>query len=381
MSWESKTVEEIREEFVMLAKGTENFSALCREFGITRKIGYKWVNRYNQGYGLSDQSRKPLSVPNKTPADIENLIVSVRTANPGWGSKKIRIFLENQGIDNLPCPKTINNILNRYGCISKEESLKHKPYKRFEMQHCNDMWQTDFKGEFKTLDGLYCYPLTILDDCARFSIKIATGISTKNVVISSFKEAFQEFGMPKSVLSDNGAQFAGFKHGYTQFEKFLMNNDILPIHCRVRHPQTQGKIERFHGTMKRELLNHNQFSDLADADKNLQEWRMKYNCTRPHEALNNKCPADVYTHSERIFVDRVKEYEYDGSHSVIKVNSWGYLRFDKFQLYLSETMIDEYVEFRPNPKNDSFFICYRNFIIAEYSAIDGTRINRHIARL
>jgi transposase-like protein len=381
MPWECKTVEEVREEFVLQALQTNNFSKLCREFNITRKTGYKWLDRYNQGCGLSNQSRKPRCVPNKTPDEIEKLILSIRADNPGWGSKKIRIFLENQGVENLPCAKTINNILNRFGCISQEESLKHQPFKSFERQHCNDMWQTDFKGEFLTNDGLYCYPLTIVDDHSRFSIKIACHTNTKNVVIPSFKAAFQEFGMPNSVLSDNGAQFAGFKHGYTRFEKFLMDNDILPIHCRIKHPQTQGKIERFHGSMKRELLNHRKFNNVDEADKGLQEWRTKYNCSRPHEALNNKCPADIYIPSERIYDDKVKNFEYDGSYHVIKVNSWGYIRFDKFQVYLSETMIGEYVEFRPSPNNNSFFICYRNFIIAEYSVIDGTRINRHICRL
>ncbi len=158
------------------------------------------------------------------------------------------------------------------------------------------MWQTDFKGEFLTADNRYCYPLTILDDSSRYSIKIACFPNTKNVVINAFKQAFYEFGMPSSVLSDNGSQFAGFKHGFTMFEKFLMNNDILPIHCRIKHPQTQGKIERFHGSMKRELLNHNLFKNLDYADKALQEWRTKYNCLRPHEHLEtNVLPMLILT--------------------------------------------------------------------------------------
>lgn len=160
-----------------------------------------------------------------------------------------------------------------------------------------------------------------------------------------------------------------------------MNNDILPIHCRIKHPQTQGKIERFHGSMKRELLNHNLFKNLDYADKALQEWRTKYNCLRPHEALGNKCPADVYTHSERIFADKVEPFEYEPGFKVIKVNSWGYVRFQNFQLYLSETFINDYVQFRPNPNNDSFLVCYRNFVIAEYDPSSGKRIHRKISRL
>lgn len=381
MPWECKTVEKQRLEFVTKALETNNFSALCREYEITRTTGRKWVERFKQGKSLTDMSRKPLSSPNKTPDDVENLIISVRRDNPGWGSKKIRLFLENQGFENLPCPKTVNNILNRNNLISEEESLKRKPFQRFQKEHCNDMWQTDFKGEFLTADNKYCYPLTILDDSSRFSIKIACFPNTRNVVINSFKQAFYEFGMPLSVLSDNGPQFSGLRKGFTMFEKFLMDNDVLPIHGRIKHPQTQGKIERFHGTMKRELLKHNTFDNLEDADKALQEWRIKYNCSRPHEALGNKCPADIYTCSERIFADKVSKFEYDAGFHVIKVNSWGYVRYQNFQLYLSDTFINDYVQFRPNPNNDSFFVCYRNFIIAEYDASSGKRIHRKISRI
>lgn len=381
MSWESKTVDKLREEFVLAAQSTKNFSALCREFGISRQTGYKWFDRYNHGLPLSDMSRQPKSIANKTPEDIERLILDVRNDNPGWGARTIKKVLENSGHLNIPCEKTVNNILNRYNCISKEESLKRVPFKRFEKANCNAMWQTDFKGEFLTKDNKYCYPLTILDDCSRFSIKIAPYLSTKNVVISSFKAAFEEFGMPQSVLSDNGSQFAGFKKGYTQFEKWLMNYDILPIHGRIKHPQTQGKIERFHGTMKRELLNHNTFEDINDADRILQQWRYKYNNIRPHEALGMKCPSEVYHPSSRRYYDVVKPFEYGGQYHVIKVNSWGYVRFDKWQVYLSETMIGEYIEFRPNPLGDSFIACYRNFKIAEFNTDDGSLINRSISRL
>ena len=152
--------------------------------------------------------------------------------------------------------RTINNILHRNGCIDLEESAKHQAFQRFEREKCNELWQTDFKGEFKTMDGKYCYPLDIVDDCSRFCIRIQAHDSTAQVVIPVFESAFYEYGLPDAILSDSGAQFVGFRGGFTQFEKWLMNLDILPIHGRVYHPQTQGKIERFHGTMKRELLKY-----------------------------------------------------------------------------------------------------------------------------
>ena len=201
------------------------------------------------------------------------------------------------------------------------------------------------------------------------------------MVIPVFKQAFQEFGLPDSILSDNGAQFAGFRKGYTQFERWLMDLDILPIHGRIKHPQTQGKIERFHRTMKQELLNHTSIANIEDAQNKLYSWREKYNNIRPHEALGRKRPGDVYEPSQRQYKEKIEKYEYGGEHHVIKVNSWGYARFDKWQVYLSETMRNQYIEFRPTPNGETFIACYRNFKIAEFDTEDGQLIHRSIARL
>ena len=166
MPWKDKTVEELRKEFAEAAEQSENFSALCREFGITRATGYKWLNRYRDEEPMSNRSRRPNNTPNKTPETIEQKIIEMRMEHPGWGAKKIKNVLENRGTD-MPCTKTVNNILNRYNCISREESMKHKAYVRFEKEQCNEMWQTDFKGEFKMQNGKYCYPLEIFDDHSR----------------------------------------------------------------------------------------------------------------------------------------------------------------------------------------------------------------------
>ena len=380
MPWKDKTVEELRQEFAEAAQQSTNFSSVCREFGITRATGYKWLKRYENQETLSDRNRRPNITANKTPEAIELKILSMRTEHPGWGAKKIKVALENQGL-SMPCEKTVNNILNRYHCISKEESLKHKPFTRFEKEYCNEMWQTDFKGEFKMQNGIYCYPLDIFDDHSRFVIRIKPSESTSNLVLPVFREAFYEFGMPDSVLSDNGAQFAGFRQGYTQFEKWLMNHDILPIHGRMKHPQTQGKIERFHRTMNQELLNHYIPKDIADAERVFADWRNCYNNERPHEALGMKCPSEIYVPSKRIYCDQVEKFEYSGKYHVIKVNSWGYVRFDHWQIYLSETMIDEHIEFRPNPNGDTFIACYRNFAIAEFDVHTGKLLHRKIQRL
>lgn len=381
MPWEEKTVEKLREEFVVAAEKCTNFSEVCRRFGISRQTGYKWLKRARNNEPLSDKCKVPFRIANKTLPDMEQKIVNMRLENPGWGGKKIHKVLLDNGVEDLPCSKTCCNILKRNGFISEEESLRHTPYKRFEKDYANEMWQIDFKGEFKTADGKWVFPFDVLDDKTRFCIMVKPVLNTANVVIPALEEAFHKYGIPKSILSDNGGQFARPGRGYTTFEKWLMDNDISPLHGRIVHPQTQGKIERFHGTMKRELLNFKTFLDINEAEDELNKWREKYNNVRPHESLNMKCPADVYTPSERKYTGIIKNYEYSGKYHIRKVNSWGYLRYAHWQLYMSETMINQHLEIRPNPHGDSFIVCYRNFRIAEYDAITGEPLNRKICKL
>ena len=379
MPWKDKTVEELRKEFVEAAKTSKNFSSLCREFGITRATGYKWVERNKQSGSMSDRSHAPLHVPGRTPAEIEGAILRVRADNPEWGAKTILKVLENNGYTDLPCIRTANNILQRNGCISETESQKRKEFLRFQREHCNELWQIDFKGDFPLLDGTRCFPFDIIDDCSRYCLGIYPKSNTLGVM-QSMEQVFKEYGLPDAILSDNGGQFAGFKGGYTQFERWLMDLDILPIHGRPLHPQTQGKIERFHRTMKNELLKRNTFFDLADADKHFKEWRVKYNEVRPHEAIDMHCPADVYIPSKRKYSDKVVPYEYSGLHRILKVNYKGYLRFDSKVFYLSETMIGAELELRPSEGTYASLV-YRNYKIAEIDLWSEQLINRRISRL
>lgn len=375
MPWENRTVMKQREAFVEEAAQSRNFSALCRRYGISRKTGYKWVQRAQDGLCLADKSRRPRQPFGQTPAEVEEKILEVRAENPAWGGLKIKSELERRGEMGIPSARTCGSILKRNGLILPEESLKHQPYRRFERECCNSLWQTDFKGDFLLGDRSRCFPLDILDDHARFCIR-AEPKSSASGVKETFLSAFEEYGLPDSVLSDNGSQFSGFRGGYTQFERWLMDLDILPIHGRIRHPQTQGKIERFHRTMKQELL-RSVPDDLADAREKFALWRWKYNNIRPHAALGMKPPAQVYTPSSRVlFVPQ--PYEYDGC--VRKVNSWGYLRFGPIQVYLSETMADTCLEIRPG-EQDTFVVCYRNFQIAVIDAATGKLLNRTIRRL
>ena len=378
MSWETKTVMEQREQFIRAAtEGNDTISALCRYYGISRKTGYKWLSRAAEGLPLCDQSRRPHQQPSKTAEDVEALIVQTRLSHPAWGGKTIRAALEAAGVEGLPSDKTCCNIIKRNGLIDPVESAKHTPYQRFEKHHCNEMWQTDFKGDFLLGNGVRCFPLTILDDHSRYNIRIepkefATDVKT------SFIAAFREYGLPNSVLSDNGSQFAGAHKGLSTFERFLMDLDILPIHGRPIHPQTQGKIERFHRTFKQEAL-RTVPSNMTDAAAIFENWRWLYNEVRPHHALGLKTPGSIYQASTRAYYE-AKPYVYDEGAKLIKVNNWGYLRFGPNRLFLSEAMADTRVEIRFD-ENDKFKIIYRNYIIASVDAIEGKLLNRHIRRL
>lgn len=378
MPWETKTVMKQREEFVLAVElGNKTVSALCREFGISRKTGYKWINRSFLGQQLCDQSRCPHRQPSKTARETEQLILDVRTSNPTWGGKKIKAALESAGCVGVPSAKTCGNILKRNGMIDPAESQKHTAFQRFEREACNQLWQMDFKGDFGLGDGSRCYPLDILDDHSRFCIQIQPKSSATGVKESVFA-AFLEFGLPDAILTDNGAQFSGFRGGYTQLERWLMDLDVAPIHGRIMHPQTQGKIERFHRTMKTEALRTTP-ENLEQAQKLLSDWRFRYNELRPHEALGLKTPASVYVPSQRRY-EPPKEFYYPLNAKMVKTNNWGYLRFGPIQLYLSETMKDTYLEVRPG-NDDTFLVFYRNYQIAVIDAAEKKLINRHIRKV
>ncbi len=378
MPWERKTVMEQREAFVeAVLRREKSVTSLCQEFGISRKTGYKWLNRAALGQQLSDESRCPHRQPSKTAGDIEAMILTVRAAYPSWGGKSIRAALEAAGVKGLPSVKTCSNILKRNGCIDPEESKKRIPCQRFEREKCNELWQMDFKGDFLLGDGTRCYPLDILDDHSRFCL-CCEPKDTLSGVKEHFVRILQEYGMPDALLTDNGAQFAGFRGGYTELERMLMDLDIAPIHGRIMHPQTQGKIERFHRTMNAEAL-RTKPETLAQAKQRLENWRWRYNNIRPHAALDMKTPASVYCPSARPY-HTPEPYVYDEGARLVKINNWGYLRFGPIQVYLSETMRDTYLEIRPYDE-DAFAVIYRNYRIAIVDANLQKLRNRVIKRL
>jgi len=380
MPWIERQVKMLREEFIRRSmEDDRNISDLCEEFGISRKTGYKWIKRYQEDGCLEDRSKRPLRLGSKTANWVEELIIETRHERPRWGAQKIQSYLDRKGYP-MPCVRTVNNILKRNGLISQEATLARRPFKRFEREHNNELWQADFKGDFLMGNGTRCYPLTILDDHSRYALLIEPKPDQQDVQ-SSFVRIFQLFGLPEAILTDNGPTFAGPHGGYTQFERMLMDQDVLPIHGRFYHPQTQGKIERFHRSLKNEVLYLRNIQNLDEAARTFEKWQQIYNFERPHSALGNKCPADVYSTSPRQFREIVPVYDYNTEHRMYRINNWGFLRFAKYQIYISETFRDTHVQLIPLESEDIALICYRNFIIAKIDVTSGELLSRKAYRL
>lgn len=372
-----------RKDFIRAVKeGKGTVSELCRELGISRKTGYKWLRRFEDGEELGDRSRAPFHKPNKTPGETEELIVALRERYPAWGGRKIRHVLEMQGYQDLPAASTICNILKRKGLISLEESVRHRPFQQFEMQHPNELWQADFKGNFGMANRIRCHPLTVLDDCTRYSLCVdAKDNQRYHGVRESFERMFREFGLPEKLLCDNGNPWgASQSTGYTQFEVWLMELGILTIHGRPGHPQTQGKEERFHRTMEEELLKHVEIKDLADAQRQFDAFRLCYNTQRPHQALDYDTPEQHYRPSSRRMPERIIKWEYESGCVVRQVKASGYLTYHGQGYFLSESFGEKHVAVRESEENGCVDIFFRGFMIGRIDIEERAVISRKIRR-
>jgi transposase InsO family protein len=275
MPWGERSTVSLRREFVMLALGEgSNFAELCRRYGIQRRIGYKWLERYRlEGEaGLPDRSRRPTGSPHRTAAAVEAAVVELRQKHPCWGARKLARRLRDLGRENIPSVSTITAILHRHGLIDPKTSTSHQAFIRFEHDRPNKLWQMDFKGHFSTREGR-CHPLTMLDDHSRFALKIAACADEQlETVIGVVESVFQRYGLPERMLTDNGAPWgspwnSGETRSFTTFEAWLMRLGVGISHGRPRHPQTQGKDERFHRTLKAEVIGERVWRDLQECDR------------------------------------------------------------------------------------------------------------------
>lgn len=330
MPWEERNAVSLRYEFVMLTRNGEmSLSQACIRFGISRKTGYKWLRRYanNGAAGLSDRSRRPHRITLKVPAELEDQIIDWRKKHPTWGARKIRKKLQDSGYSPLPACSTITVVLHRNGLIDKAVS-SHKKWQRFEHASPNNLWQMDFKGPVSTLEGI-CHPLTILDDCSRFSLCLkALSDQTRASVEKTLSEVLLRYGLPDRILMDNGAPWRKDEtHPYSKLGTWLIRLGVRVSHSSSYHPQTLGKDERFHRTLKNDLINRQQWQNQYHLQEGFDIFRDEYNFERPHDSLLLDVPASRYQPSLRSFPSSLPAIEYDSNMMVRKVQQKGEIFF------------------------------------------------------
>jgi transposase InsO family protein len=372
MPWQEKSIMLLRREFVELAcQPDANIRALCRHFDISPKTAYKWLNRYEQlaasANALHDQSRRPHSQPTRSAPEIEAAVVGLRQAHPAWGGRKIARRLQDMGLA-VVAPSTVTTILHRHGLIQPSASEAARPWQRFEHASSNVLWQIDFKGHFPTPAGK-CHTLTLLDDHSRFNLALNACARTDAGTIQPLLEnAFRRYGLPVRINADNGAPWGSpslAERGLSRLSVWLIRQGIHVSHSAPYHPQTNGKLERFHRSLDIEVLAGRSFTNLEMAQCAFDNWRTVYNCERPHESLNMATPAQRYQLSQIPYRETLPPIEYPATDIVLTVGWNGFVKFMGRQLRLSAALHRLPVGIRTNPLRDGCFdvyFCHQRFM-------------------
>jgi transposase InsO family protein len=371
VSWSEKSVMEQRREFVMLfEQESVNRRALCHRFGISPQTGYALAQRYRQEgeAGLADRSRRPKRSPDRTPDEMEALVLGVRDAHPAWGGRKIGRRLRDLEHEGVPSASTITEILRRHQRIDPAASAAREQPQRFERAAPNELWQMDFKGHFPLARGR-CHPLTVLDDHSRYALGIrACGNETEATVASELTAIFRRYGLPDRMLMDNGSPWgsANAEHRYTRFELWLLERGVAVSHGRAYHPQTQGKDERFHRTLAAEAIGRRGFADLAACQRRFDEWREVYNTERPHDALGLATPIARYRPGRRPFAETIEPYDYGPGAILRRVDDTGWLSFRNHPLKLGRAFIHRQVALRPALPDGCFDVLFCGYKVATF---------------
>jgi transposase InsO family protein len=368
MPWSEVSIMGLRLEFVRLA-GQEgaNLSALCRRFGISRPTGYKWLRRARvEPAELGERSRRPRHSPSRTDAAVEAEVVALRDAHPCWGGRKLARRLRDRGGAAVPSPSTITTILRRHGRLEPGESAKHTAFVRFEHAAPNALWQMDFKGHF-ACGGGRCHPLTVLDDHARFALCLAACADQRGATVRTRLVAtFERYGLPARIVVDNGSPWGdGPGSPYTPLTVWLLRLGIGVGHSRPYHPQTLGKDERFHRTLKAEVVQGRAFADLAQCQAAFDRWRDLYNLERPHAALDLAVPASRYQPSPRPYPPQLPPLTYGPDDQVRRVQQGGWISFRGRAVRLPRGFAGQPVALRPTTRDGVWQVVFATQQIAE----------------
>ncbi len=350
MPWMETNVHEERMKFVIAWKqGDWTMTDLCYEFGISRVTGYKYISQYEQQglEGLMDKSRAPKSQPHAVDEEMIRRILSCREEHKTWGARKLLASLKCKyhRVNEWPCPATIGRILKRNGMIKTPKKRTRKTVKNFPLSHVsgpNDVWCADYKGHFTVGNGKRCDPLTVTDAYSRFLLgcKIVPKTDTRNAQ-KVFTAVFREHGMPFAIRTDNGSPFASQSiAGLSQLSVWWLKLGIHLERIEPGKPQQNGRHERMHKTLKQctALPPH---SSLEAQQEAFDKFREEYNFHRPHEALDNYFPSDLYKDSIRDFPEKLKEIAYPTNMVVETVSEMGTIYYGGYRIFISSALIGE----------------------------------------
>jgi transposase InsO family protein len=330
------------------------FAELCVRFGVSRKTGYKWIARYEaEGLdGLKDRSRRPESCPFASDPTCVAALLDLRRKHPSWGAKKLLGILGRRD-PRAPWPATSTGaaLLKRHGLITSPRRRRaplHPGRPLTPMTAPNGIWTADFKGQFKTLDGVYCYPLTIVDGYSRFLLTCkALGSVQHRETRPVFERLFREFGLPERIRTDNGVPFASMALGrLSQLSVWWIRLGIRPELIEPGKPQQNGRHERMHRTLKAETT-HPPGPHRRAQQRRFDTWRTEYNTERPHEALGQHPPADRYQSSPRPFPNRLLPLEYPKHFDVRLVSTNGGIRWNHHWVNVSHLLGREHIGLEP----------------------------------
>jgi transposase InsO family protein len=346
MPWKQTNAMEERIRYVVRAERRDNsLNELSAEFGVHRTTGWRWRKRLEQ-IGrieeLGEHSRRPLRSPRQTSEELQNEILELRQKH-GWGALKLQVLLEREG--QKVAVATINRVLARHGMIRPEDS--HRPaFRRFERSTPNQLWQMDFKGikEGTAAQHGTIYPLSILDDHSRFLVGLfALRDPNGEMTLQCLRKAFEPYGLPEAMLMDHGTPWWSTSngHGLTHLTVALMKQGIRLYFSGIRHPQTQGKVERMHRTMQQALERDSE--GFPGWESWTEKFRDEYNQLRPHQALEMAVPAQRYQPSPRVYQDNPPAWEYESGAEVRRLNSQGCVKYRSQRYFVCEALAGEQV--------------------------------------
>ena len=341
MPWRTTTVDTERARFVLEARfSDDSFSETCRRYGISRPTGYKWLERAEEGLpALADRSRRPLSCSHATSPELVERILEIKKLR-GWGARKIRRVLKNDpSLASLPSVDTVHRILERHGLVQRGKARRRQTHPGPPLpfpEHPNGTWTADFKGEFRTLDGNLCFPLTVQDGYSRFLLDCRGMLRLDlEATMRRFRHLFREFGMPERIRTDNGAPFASRALGrISRLSMWWVGLGITPEFIEPGKPQQNPRHERMHRDLKREVTRPPR-ANLKAQQLAFNQWRRIYNFERPHESLGMETPAAIYQPSTRAFNEQPGPIEYPAHFEVRYVSGDSTIRWKCRKVFVS----------------------------------------------